>query len=281
MQEVDYEAVGDLGRFVILVDVTNKEGQVINLVQSHSQAPAIGSAHNGSFVTDNSNSQQYQTASYAHPSIVPAHGIPPAANGPVAHNGYLQSGNGFAHGPPYQRAAQSTYHPNQALPMGGSNYPDQHQRPEAIPPPPAPVNQFMSGTVTRNLIGTTTSTAFRLTDENGQTGLWFIFQDLSIRTEGTFRLRFDMFDLMPDFPFSAPPQEGPKAANPPRVANVHSRPFKVWSAKKFPGVIETTQLSRAFAEQGIKIPVRKNEEKKRKRARAAGEDMDDDSEGDF
>lgn len=35
-----------------------------------------------------------------------------------------------------------------------------------------------------------------------------------------------------------------------------SPPFTVYSAKKFPGMTETTALSRCFAKQGIKIPLR-------------------------
>lgn len=44
----------------------------------------------------------------------------------------------------------------------------------------------------------------------------------------------------------------------PVLASVFSEPFQVFSAKKFPGVIESTDLSKAFAEQGIKIPIRKD-----------------------
>ena len=40
------------------------------------------------------------------------------------------------------------------------------------------------------------------------------------------------------------------------LATVMSEPFKVYSAKKFPGMIESTPLSKAFAGQGIRIPVR-------------------------
>jgi hypothetical protein len=40
------------------------------------------------------------------------------------------------------------------------------------------------------------------------------------------------------------------------LATVMSDPFKVFSAKKFPGMIESTPLSKAFAGQGIRIPVR-------------------------
>ena len=37
-----------------------------------------------------------------------------------------------------------------------------------------------------------------------------------------------------------------------------SEPFQVYSAKKFPGVIESTPLSKSLASQGIKIPIRKD-----------------------
>jgi hypothetical protein len=32
----------------------------------------------------------------------------------------------------------------------------------------------------------------------------------------------------------------------------------VYSAKRFPGVVESTDLSKCFATQGIKIPIRKD-----------------------
>jgi len=44
----------------------------------------------------------------------------------------------------------------------------------------------------------------------------------------------------------------------PVLATSFSEPFTVYSAKKFPGVIESTPLSKCFAHQGIKIPIRKD-----------------------
>ena len=44
----------------------------------------------------------------------------------------------------------------------------------------------------------------------------------------------------------------------PVLASVFSEAFQVFSAKKFPGVIESTALSKCFATQGIKIPIRKD-----------------------
>lgn len=117
--------------------------------------------------------------------------------------------------------------------------------------------------------------------------MWFIFQDLSIRTEGVFRLKFTFFDLMCHRPPIAPASGEPLANYSPLLASIYSQPFQVWSAKKFPGVRATTNLSQTFADQGIKIPVRKNEgkadgEKKRKRGNRdddeSGEDFDEEDE---
>ena len=46
--------------------------------------------------------------------------------------------------------------------------------------------------------------------------------------------------------------------SPPVLASCYSDVFHVFSAKKFPGVIESTELSKCFAMQGIKIPIRKD-----------------------
>lgn len=48
---------------------------------------------------------------------------------------------------------------------------------------------------TRNLIGRLTTSASRLKDETETVGIWFIMQDLSVRTEGKFRLNFSFFNL--------------------------------------------------------------------------------------
>lgn len=40
---------------------------------------------------------------------------------------------------------------------------------------------------TRNLIGSLTVNAAKLTDDAGKVGYWFVLQDLSVRTEGFFR----------------------------------------------------------------------------------------------
>ena len=44
----------------------------------------------------------------------------------------------------------------------------------------------------------------------------------------------------------------------PVLARCFSDVFSVYSAKRFPGVVESTPLSRCFATQGIRIPIRKD-----------------------
>lgn len=123
-----------------------------------------------------------------------------------------------------------------------------------------------------------------MTDENGKVGLWFILQDLSVRTEGTFRLKMNFFNLS-SFKLSDSENKatgkGPELmSEAPCLASVFSKSFRVWSAKKFPGVIETTPLSRQFAKQGIKIPIRKDgNSRKRKGAGSEDEDLGSDEEG--
>ncbi|KAL8761078.1 MAG: hypothetical protein Q9184_002766 [Pyrenodesmia sp. 2 TL-2023] len=118
--------------------------------------------------------------------------------------------------------------------------------PHASTPTPA-------GMFTRNLIGSLGVSAFKLTDPDNNMGVWFILQDLSVRTEGTFRLKMNFVNL--GSPTSA---TSPNIGSAPVLASCFSDAFQVFSAKKFPGVIESTGLSKCFATQGIKIPIRKD-----------------------
>ncbi len=102
---------------------------------------------------------------------------------------------------------------------------------------------------------------------------YFIFPDLSVRHEGMYRLSFSLFEELKetkDFDVE-PPEGSPKARDKllsshpmaPR-AHVHFRlevkstPFAVFSAKKFPGLSESTPLSRTVAEQGCRVRIRRD-----------------------
>ncbi len=128
------------------------------------------------------------------------------------------------------------------------------------------------GTYSGNLIGSRHASASKLTDANDRYGIWFILQDLSVRTEGRYRLRCDFLNLCrrEDLQINTGP------ANVSCVScSVFSQPFTVYSAKKFPGMIESTALSKAFARQGIKIPVRKDGPKALYERQGEGEDAEE------
>ncbi|KAG8525373.1 uncharacterized protein KY384_009017 [Bacidia gigantensis] len=125
------------------------------------------------------------------------------------------------------------------------------------------------GMFTRNLIGNLAVGAFKLTYPENDLGVWFILQDLSVRTEGTFRLKLNFVDVGTSASAAMDPPT-PRAqtqslqtgklntAAAPVLASCYSNHFQVFSAKKFPGVVDSTDLSKAFAKQGIKIPIRKD-----------------------
>ncbi|KAI9323443.1 velvet factor [Dichotomocladium elegans] len=101
---------------------------------------------------------------------------------------------------------------------------------------------------TRVLMGSLVSSPSLLKNPEGEQGLYFAFPDLSIRTEGQYTLRFSLMKLSStDF------QPGAKSKI---LCQTFSNPFTVYSAKKFPGMTESTELSKTFAKQGLKIPIR-------------------------
>ncbi|KAJ1899344.1 hypothetical protein LPJ66_002168 [Kickxella alabastrina] len=102
----------------------------------------------------------------------------------------------------------------------------------------------------RNLIGASVTTGAKLNNVDGSLGVFFVFPDLSIRKDGDYRFRFSFFDLQSDNGDLLKTSADIKA-------RAFSEPFRVYSAKQFPGMIESTPLSKHFAKQGVKIPVRK------------------------
>jgi hypothetical protein len=102
---------------------------------------------------------------------------------------------------------------------------------------------------------------------------YFIFPDLSVRNEGWYRLSFSLLegtkearDADPERQF--PPSPRPQADGEPKAPlnfedmatrlDVRSRPFQVFSAKKFPGLSESTELSRLVADQGCRVRIRRD-----------------------
>ena len=149
-------------------------------------------------------------------------------------------------------------------PLPPQSQPGHYTQPYAYPPYPtfptpmmAIPNPSPNQHYTRNLIGMNAVNACRLNDLDGKPGFWFVLQDLSVRTEGTFRLKFSMCNIG-NISNGQGTESVISNGKCPVLATAFSEPFTVYSAKKFPGVVESTPLSKCLAQQGIKIPIRKD-----------------------
>lgn len=195
---------------------------------------------------------------------------PPYTNGQNGHTSPYQNGSpayarpGYAYGEPRYGMPQT----QAPQPQFGSQLPPINQMTgmehNYVHSPPASTQLY-----TRNLIGSLCASAFRLKDEHDKWGIWFVLQDLSVRTEGWFRLKMNFFNIERAVKKQIADATGGQPASAmetaPCLASTFSNPFRVYSAKKFPGVVESTPISKAFANQGIKIPIRKDTGNKRGR----------------
>lgn len=120
---------------------------------------------------------------------------------------------------------------------------------------PASAHSLSRHTYTRTLVGPLSSNACRLLDEHRRPGIFFLFQDLSVRTEGKFRLRLRLMNVG-DSPTPGSAATRVHTASSPVLAQTFTEAFTVYSAKRFPGVPDTTPLSIAFGNQGQKLPLR-------------------------
>ncbi|KAL3435547.1 velvet factor-domain-containing protein [Aspergillus tetrazonus] len=245
-KEVDINSL-DSSFYVVMADLWNADGtHEVNLVKHSATSPSISTAMSSSYPppphpTSSDYPASYQTNPYGQPVGQPV--------------GYPGVGNYY--GGSTQLQYQNAYPNPQAQyyqPMYGGGM-AQPQMPTAQPVTPGPGGMF-----TRNLIGCLSASAYRLYDTEDKIGVWFVLQDLSVRTEGIFRLKFSFVNVgksVSDLPQSDIAEVINKGTAP-ILASTFSEPFQVFSAKKFPGVIESTPLSKVFANQGIKIPIRKD-----------------------
>lgn len=132
---------------------------------------------------------------------------------------------------------------------------------------------------TRHPVLTGTSVTGMVYYERPEPAGYFIFPDLSVRHEGKYRLSFDLYEEVKkpkDF------DEGEDASKPAAAGAAHvthrlevkSAPFTVFSAKKFPGLTESTSLSRMFAEQGCRVRIRRDV-RMRRRDQKSSKDWDE------
>ncbi|KAJ2899086.1 hypothetical protein IWW38_001124 [Coemansia aciculifera] len=106
--------------------------------------------------------------------------------------------------------------------------------------------------IENNLLGDYAASSSIVENVVGEKGCYFVFPNLSIRLEGRYRLRFTLIKL--------PSMMDEGAMFPASIDSVFTDPFDVYSIKTFPGMIESTPLSRTLAMQGLKIPIRNTQD---------------------
>ncbi|OCK80351.1 hypothetical protein K432DRAFT_297828 [Lepidopterella palustris CBS 459.81] len=111
---------------------------------------------------------------------------------------------------------------------------------------------------------------------------YFIFPDLSVRHEGKYRLSFALYEELKDAKDMDADDRQSIGNHPPPNVDAHvshrlevkSSPFTVFSAKKFPGLTESTALSRMVAEQGCRVRIRRDV-RMRRRENKSSKDWDE------
>lgn len=294
--EIDCESSKVLtNRFVVVADLYTPDGnREINLLRPRG--------------TDNDTSAQLQTpAVYSQPvkrpsvapQVTPTHQAiygRSAFDQRAHHAGSLPPGSLSWSAPPVTGHDLYAAH---VSPFDNNQWPDHQRHPvyntpvsatssnAEIPEPEASDN---SGVV-RQMIGNTVASGQLLPDPEGKKGIFFVFNDLSIRQDQWFRISFSLFyigELMnvttgPDAPAADPhPMEsvpeqsvvtigtgaaptfeiGEGSRTSPCLAKTWSQPFRVYQAKRFPGVVSSGLLSKHFADLGCKIAIRVAKPKK-------------------
>lgn len=201
------------------------------------------------------------------PSLRPSNNGRDTSTWPTQHQPQSYSQDGFV--PQYDASMYAQY-PQQ--PAHQAYY--QMSSAPQNPPIPSHTYPLPRHTYTRTLVGPLSANATRLLDEHRKPGIFFLFQDLSVRTEGTFRLRMRLMNV------GAPPAPEPGSLRihtdiSPVLAQTFTEPFTVFSAKRFPGVPDTTALSIAFGNQGQKLPLRNRNGSSGKRRRRDDSDSED------
>lgn len=103
------------------------------------------------------------------------------------------------------------------------------------------------------LTGTTASSLHRLKDMQNADGAYFVFPDLTVKKEGDFRLRFVLMNMEED-----KDRMEPGGGSWVTICETRSQIFTVHNPRSFPGMAESTFLTRCFSDQGVRLRLRKD-----------------------
>ena len=100
---------------------------------------------------------------------------------------------------------------------------------------------------------------------------YFLFPDLSVRHEGRYKLAFTLYEETKEpADFDVEDGDPPETQHFAFRMEIESEPFTVYSAKKFPGLTESTSLSRNLSDQGVRVRIRRDVRMRRRDGKGGG-----------
>jgi hypothetical protein len=107
------------------------------------------------------------------------------------------------------------------------------------------------------LSGNLSSSIHRLKDSENVENGFFVFGDISVRAVGVWKIMFTVFDLQKD---------GGTPCHAKKLTAIYTNPFRVQAAKNYKGLNESTYLTRAFSDQGVRLRLRKEQRQSKRKA---------------
>lgn len=95
------------------------------------------------------------------------------------------------------------------------------------------------------LAGNTCTSGHVVKDDRGVQNMMFCLNDISVKKEGTYRLRFCLFKL------------NTSTGEVEKLTTVCSEPFTTYSGRHFPGMSESTSMTRLLVDAGVRLRLRK------------------------
>ena len=207
----------DTSYFVLTVDLWSADAtKEVNLVRHSATSPSISAATSSSYPPPLDDTPAYASTTLQQVQMPPTYSQPPP---PPPISSYQQTSSQY-HQHQYSHQGQSSQAPppppppppggqqqgyygtptaTPVTPTGYQSHLQQSQGPLLSPSqlsaPSCDPRSQASGMFTRNLIGSLCVSAFKLTNPNNEMGVWFILQDLSVRTEGAFRYLYLFLNL--------------------------------------------------------------------------------------
>ncbi|KAI0700208.1 velvet factor-domain-containing protein [Cytidiella melzeri] len=89
---------------------------------------------------------------------------------------------------------------------------------------------------------------------HGRKVLMFVFSDIAVRIEGTFILRYRVFNIF----------ARADGVDIPILAECYGGPFRIYSTKEFPGLRPSTDLTKHLSLFGVRLNLRETERKRRR-----------------